>query len=336
MHYTILFIVLALVAPLTKAYQTMRIPNPLRYTFNAYMDKNTTRDNYTLPLTANQFPCKGYLSDMFTDPSGIGRAVTTYQAGRPGWVILTGESLSGSGQVSMSGNNGSLTVIHSFEGNVGTSDQQQLDFMFPVDAPTGPVVLSFTYFPLNSTQVFQSCAAIELLPAEKNATAPTIPFASRPDIFISDMNNSCTRNPAKEVMFPDPGSDFTMNHTVPMADEVDTIIGTCLPVNGFGNGAKDNTTKTIESSPFPTTTSSEFVSQPTPTAMEYHVSISSHHAIPIGDFTRRSNTTSIYNYTHTLTHTHTSSAKPRPTGARNNIIATNTYPTLPISQDGKW
>jgi hypothetical protein len=52
-------------------------------------------------------------------------------------------------------------------------------------------------------------------------------------------------------MFPDPGPDFTMNHTVPIGNEVKTVIGTCLPVNGYGNGAKDNATQTLHAVPFP-------------------------------------------------------------------------------------
>jgi hypothetical protein len=237
----------------------MRIPNPLRYTFNGYLSSNsvekenyTAYDNLTAPLTKAQFPCKGYWNDMYTDPSGLGQPTDNFMAGQDASIILTGPSTGGSGQISMSGNNGSLTVIHSFEGSVGIKDQQELDFTFPSDAPTGNVVLSFTYFPLGSTEVFQSCASIILLPAE-NATTPSIPFASRPDIFVANLDNNCTTDPTKEVMFPDPGPDFTMNHTVPIGNEVNTVIGTCLPVNGYGNGAKDNATKT-HAVPFPTGT----------------------------------------------------------------------------------
>ncbi|CZR66551.1 uncharacterized protein PAC_16452 [Phialocephala subalpina] len=251
MQYMILLIALVAMTPSTLAYQTMRIPTPLRYTFNAFIG-NSTPDNYTEPLTADQFPCKGYLADM---TSGIAQSVTTYQAGKPAWIILTGDSISGSTQISMSGNNGSLTVIHSYEGNVSIKDQQQLDFTFPSGSPTGPVVLSFTYFPLGSNEVYQSCAAVTILPAEANATAPRVTFASRPDIFVSDLNNSCTRDPKKEVMFPNAGPDTTMMHSVPMANEIDTIFGDCQPVNGFGNGAKANSSNTIISFPFPTAAS---------------------------------------------------------------------------------
>jgi hypothetical protein len=234
----------------------MRIPNPLRYTFNGYLSSNsvekenfTAYDNLTAPLTKAQFPCKGYWNDMYNDPSGLGQPTDNFMAGEDGHIVLTGPSTGGSGQISMSGNNGSLTVIHSFEGSVGIKDQQELAFTFPSDAPTGNVVLSFTYFPLGSTEVFQSCASVILLPAE-NATTPSIPFASRPDIFVANLDNNCTTDPTKEVMFPDPGPDFTMNHTVPIGNEVNTVIGTCLPVNGYGNGAKDNATKT-HAVPFP-------------------------------------------------------------------------------------
>jgi hypothetical protein len=257
MHYTMLTLAsLALAVSSAQAYQTMRIPNPLRYTFNGYLSSNaagkenfTAYDNLTAPLTKAQFPCKGYWGDMYNDPSGLGQPTDSFMAGEDGHIILTGPSTGGSGQISMSGNNGSLTVIHSFEGSVGIKDQQELDFTFPSDAPTGTVVLSFTYFPLGSSEVFQSCASVILLPAE-NTTTPSIPFASRPDIFIANLDNNCTTDPTKEVMFPDPGPDFTMNHTVPIDNEVSTVIGTCLPVNGYGNGDKDNATK-AHAVPFP-------------------------------------------------------------------------------------
>ena len=144
---------LTLAVSSAQAYQTMRIPNPLRYTFNGYLSSNsvekenfTAYDNLTAPLTKAQFPCKGYWNDMYTDPSGLGQPTDNFMAGQDSSIILTGPSTGGSGQISMSGNNGSLTVIHSFEGSVGIKDQQELDFTFPSDAPTGNVVLSFTYF----------------------------------------------------------------------------------------------------------------------------------------------------------------------------------------------
>ncbi|KUJ09640.1 uncharacterized protein LY89DRAFT_274893 [Mollisia scopiformis] len=332
MKYTMLFFILAMVSPLAQAYQTMRIPNPLRYTFNAYLNDNTTRDNYTVALTADQFPCKGYMSDMYTDPNGNGWPVTPYEAGEAAWIILTGESLGGSGQISMSGNNGSLTVIHTFEGNVGTSNQQQLDFTVPVDAPTGTAVLAFSYFPLGSNEVCVSCAAITIKPAQENATLPTTPFASRPDIFVSDMNNSCTRDPTKEVMFPNPGPDYTMNHTVPMASEVNTIFGTCLPVNGYGNGAKDNATQSLDSVPFPIPTSSTHSAGSSTGYLVVHHP-NGHNSTHGRNSTRPTHTARpIANSTSTITiHTHTPGTAPRsnPSGT------SNPFASLPISQDGQ-
>ncbi|KAF8856560.1 hypothetical protein BDZ45DRAFT_691679 [Acephala macrosclerotiorum] len=329
-RFMMLLIALVAMTPSTLAYQTMRIPTPLRYTFNAFVG-NSTSDNYTEPLTTSQFPCKGYMSDMFTDPSGVGRTVTTYQAGKPAWIILTGESISGSAQISMSGNNGSLTVIHSYEGSVGIKDQQRLNFTIPSDAPTSPVVLSFTYFPLGSNEVYQSCAAVEILSAASEAVAPRIPFASRPDVFVSDLNNSCTRDPSKEVMFPNAGPDTTMMHTVPMASEIDTIFGNCQPVNGLGNGAKDNSSNTIISSPFP---SAIATAGPGPNSSGYK-----RHAFGFPgsyNFTYTRNATMTTRASHTIYPTgtgtpryttHTPGSHPHPTEPA-------TMPILPVSTDG--
>lgn len=333
MQFMMLVITLVAMTPSTLAYQTMRIPTPLRYTFNAFIG-NSTNDNYTEPLAASQFPCKGYMSDMFSDPSDVGRTVTTFQAGKPAWIILTGESISGSAQISMSGNNGSLTVIYSYEGSVGIKDQQQLNFAIPSDAATGPVVLSFTYFPLGSNEVYQSCAAVEILPAESDAPQPRTPFGSRPDVFVSDLNNSCTRDPSKEVMFPNAGPDTTMMHTVPMASEIDTVFGNCQPINGFGNGAKDNSSNTIISSPFPSATTT---SGPGPKPSGYK-----RHAFRFpgsSNFSRPNNTTGP-SMTIKVSHTSGSYATGQPQytthtpGSHPHPTEPATMPVLPISMDG--
>jgi hypothetical protein len=331
MQYEILLIVLAMYSPLALAYQTMRIPTPLRYTFNAYKDTNIPLNNYTEPLTAAQFPCKGYTADMFNDPSGIGQPVVNIQAGKAAHIIVTGKPTSGSAQISMSGNNGSLTVIHSFEGSAGIYDQQQLDFMVPADAPTGNVLLSFSFFPLGSQEVYVSCASILVDEAEPNATAPAIPFSARPDIFVSDMNNSCTRDISKEIMFPNPGPDYTMNHTVKMTSEINTVDGTCLPVNSFGNGAKDNSSNTIISANFQGTSLST-VSLPTPSA-----AASSSSAYPAAEPTTMTTVTTSMRTT-TKPHkakTH-ASARPRPTGSSNSSTTTTNpyYASISVSVDG--
>jgi hypothetical protein len=90
---------LALAVSLAQAYQTMRIPNPLRYTFNGYLSSNsvekenfTAYDNLTVPLTKAQFPCKGYWNDMYNDPSRLGQPTDNFMAGEDGHIILTGQS----------------------------------------------------------------------------------------------------------------------------------------------------------------------------------------------------------------------------------------------------
>jgi hypothetical protein len=117
-------------------------------------------------------------------------------------------------------------VIHSIEGgcpakntpgNLGDDanevDPDTYSFTLPSNIPTGPAVLSWTWFnKVGNREMYQNCAPITLTAAsskrsEKLMQRDSAAYNALPDMFVANINNggSCaTQN--GDLEFPDPGA----------------------------------------------------------------------------------------------------------------------------------
>jgi hypothetical protein len=81
-------------------------------------------------------------------------------------------------------------------------------------------------------EVYMNCAAVDIV-AGSSENIPAVHFASRPDLYIANLDNGCVTDyiNSVEVVYPNPGPDVdvTKNLTHPGG-----VKGVCQPVKGIG------------------------------------------------------------------------------------------------------
>ncbi|KAI0102418.1 lytic polysaccharide monooxygenase [Nemania sp. FL0031] len=224
------------------AHMNMNNPPPLAYKGN----KNTQQANIdysiTSPITAAQYPCKGYLKFLGT-PDGA--AVATYSPGQTTTMSVEGGAFhnGGSCQLSLSYDKGTtFTVIKSFIGSCPTSSGGTFSFTIPSDAPEGDdVVFAWTW--VNKTgnrEFYMSCAVVNIksggakraITNEKRAVA----FADRPQVFQANIGGTYCTKEGVDTVFPDPGPDVE-NNAVSPGPAVLCATGADAPAGDAGSGS---------------------------------------------------------------------------------------------------
>jgi hypothetical protein len=201
-------------AGMAAAHMNMVSPPPLRFKGNPNSDSSTIDYSYTAPLDASgaNFPCKGYLKDVGTP---AGKAVASWTPGQQQKVSISGGANhnGGSCQASFSFDNGKTwKVVHSWIGNCPVAGTSDLDFTVPSDTPAGDAIFAWSWFnQVGNREMYMNCAVVTIQGAGKKKRGSTTSIQSRPDMFVANVGNGCGTTEGTDVMFPDPGSDVSMN-----------------------------------------------------------------------------------------------------------------------------
>ncbi|KFY86452.1 hypothetical protein V500_07623 [Pseudogymnoascus sp. VKM F-4518 (FW-2643)] len=253
----ILFTFLAFMAALSSAHVELTSPAAFRSKYNQNIPTSDVDYDMTSPLhaTGSDYPCKGYLSDLGTLAGG---SVKEYVTGFDIWFNLAGTATHGGGscQASLSIDGGTtFKVITSYIGNCPIQSMSQYAKV-PNDVPAGPAVFAWTWFnKLGNREMYMNCASITIRKGLNN-TAPSVPFASLPDIFVANIGNDCSTAESFNVEFPDPGNDVQRYGV----DGVDSTppIGLCAPISGrIGSSSSSSLNDATSQRSTATTTSIE-------------------------------------------------------------------------------
>lgn len=249
MHFTTTTgLVLGLAASSALAHMEMSFPAPFRSKFNPNAGSNIDY-SMTAPLKADgsDYPCKGYQSDFGTS---AGKSTATFAAGTTNNITIVGGAPheGGSCQVSLSSDSGkTFTVIQSIIGNCPVQTSGNFDFEIPSDAPTGDVLLAWSWHnAVGNREMYMNCAAVTITGGsskvkrdtaekvddkkEKRATA----YSARPQIFVANVGNGCTTVEGGAVEYPSPGDDVTRNSQNALAPS--GSCGTSTGGSGSGSG----------------------------------------------------------------------------------------------------
>ncbi|OAA53171.1 hypothetical protein ISF_09012 [Cordyceps fumosorosea ARSEF 2679] len=199
---------------LSSAHMQMSWPPPFRSKYNPY----TTSVDYNMnsPLDANgdNFPCKGYQSLLGTPQ---GQSVVTWQPGQSYNMTIVGGATHGGGscQASLSYDRGATwTVVHSYIG--GCPLTANWVFTLPNDTPTGDTVLfAWSWFnKIGNREMYMNCAHVTIAGGgggggggSNSKRDAGDAFASRPAMFVANVNNGCGTSEGCDVDFPEPGPD---------------------------------------------------------------------------------------------------------------------------------
>lgn len=209
---TVAAVVLGLAA-VANGHMEMSYPPPFRSKFNAnYPDHfSDEASNMKSPLDSQggNYPCKGYHTDLGTP---AGKSVVTWAPGGSYNFTITGQTYhdGGSCQASLSYDKGqTFKVIHSYIGGCPPPGDSSWDFTVPADAPAGEALFAWTWFNnLGNREMYMNCAAVTIGAGKKRAAS--VPFASRPDIFLANIGpkgNGVITPDSKDVDFPQPGNE---------------------------------------------------------------------------------------------------------------------------------
>jgi len=242
MKATLLYALLAVASP-AYAHMALSDPPPLRSANNPNNGGDIDFD-ITSPLSSGNFPCGGSLSLLGTSK---GAPVATYKAGQSYQATITGGAPhnGGSCQFSLSYDKGETwTVIESIVGGCPLSSGQTFPFTIPSDAPSGDeVVFSWSWLnKVGNREFYQTCAVVTIEggSSASRTRRETVPFNSRPAMFVANINGQCTTPEGVDPAFPNPGPDVIVNSpdaTVPAGCGAATQpdVGT-----GTGNGSGNN------------------------------------------------------------------------------------------------
>lgn len=229
------------------AHMDMSSPPALRHKLNPY---NGGDIDYSInsPILLGQFPCRNDLGLLGTPKA---TPVAEYRAGQRYSATLSGSATHGGGscQFSLSYDNGlTWTVIQSIIGGCPMYDGHTFDFTIPSDAPSSDAAL-FSWSWINkigNREFYQNCAVVKISGGSGQAT---VPFSSRPEIFIANIIQGCMTPEGTDVLYPNPGPDVVYNVPNPSPP----VGNNCGPsgIPGPGNGHEVETT-TSTSKPAPT------------------------------------------------------------------------------------
>ncbi|KAM5355587.1 hypothetical protein ACJ41O_002233 [Fusarium nematophilum] len=219
-------------AGLAQAHMEMIYPAP----FKSKANPNAGSDvdySMTAPLEAggSNFPCKGYHSLFGTD---AGKPTANWNAGETYNMTITGGANHGGGscQASFSFDSGDTwSVIHSYVGNCPGAGTTSFDFTVPSDTPSGEAIFAWTWFnQIGNREMYMNCAAVTIGGGSaKRANA----LASRPAMFVANVNNGCTTKEGSDLEFPDPGPDTDND-----SSNTSGPVGSCASGSGSGGGSE--------------------------------------------------------------------------------------------------
>jgi hypothetical protein len=194
-------------ASVASAHMEMIFPAPFKSKSNPHAGQDI---DYSLvdPIKGAQFPCKGYHSLLGT-PAGATTA--DFTPGQSYNLEIAGGAKheGGSCQASLSYDKGSSwTVIHSWIGNCPI--ETSLPFTVPADAPGGEALFAWTWFnKVGNRELYMNCAAVNIGGGATKRQA-SVPFSSRPAMFVANVDETCTVPAGVDVDFPNPGPDVTI------------------------------------------------------------------------------------------------------------------------------
>ncbi|KAI5862419.1 hypothetical protein GGS23DRAFT_610601 [Durotheca rogersii] len=253
--YTALMALMA--AGSAMAHMNMADPPPLAYKGNPNAKEPNIDYSITSPISAAEYPCKGYLKLLGTPEAA---PVKTYAPGGQYTMSVEGGAFhnGGSCQLSLSYDKGaSFTVIKSFVGNCPTASGGTYSFTVPDDAPEGDeVVFAWTW--VNNTgnrEFYMSCAVVSIKGgAAKRADSSVkraVAFANRPPVFQANLGGEfCTRE-GIDTVFPNPGPDVE-NNSSKTGPAIFCATGADAPV-GSGSDTPAETPAEPETSAVPET-----------------------------------------------------------------------------------
>jgi hypothetical protein len=234
MQYTTLAVFLAAFAAGASAHMQVIDPPVFRGKTNPLAGSNVDF-NMVAPLDENgdNFPCKGYLSDLGTPAGGSSKTYTAGQQASFQTEGLAAAHNGGSCQVSLSFDQGKTwKVIKSFIGNCVRSaggnvfDKNQVySFTIPKEAKSGDALWAWSWFnQTGNREMYMNCAHITI----KGSGTSTL--KDHPDMFVANVGKGCTTVAGKDVEFPNPGKDVERKPAKNGA-------GTAPPVCSGGSGA---------------------------------------------------------------------------------------------------
>ncbi|KAL7275527.1 hypothetical protein RUND412_001530 [Rhizina undulata] len=166
--------------------------------------------NYNAPLDANgdNFPCKGYHKLLGT-PAGA--TVAMWAAGSQQYFVIEGSAPQGGGscQASFSEDGGATwKVAKSFIGNCPVAGSQ-FDFTVPKETKSGNILFAWSWFnKIGNREMYMNCASVTI-------TSGGSGLGAYPNMFTANINNGCSTTEGIDVVFLDPGNDFTNVATNP-------------------------------------------------------------------------------------------------------------------------
>ncbi|KAI9739404.1 MAG: hypothetical protein M1818_005092 [Claussenomyces sp. TS43310] len=188
-------------------------------------------------FTALVFSVSSTRAQLYHEDLGTtaGTPTVSWAQGSSANITLVGGALHGGGscQISLSYDKGkSFTVIQSIEGGCPLSSGENFNFTVPADAPTGTALLAWSWLnKIGYREFYMNCAAVTIT-AKTGNSLPKLALASRPGLFLANLNNGCETVEGSDAAYPDPGPDVIRSSSDPHS-----ITGTCLAVNGSDGGA---------------------------------------------------------------------------------------------------
>lgn len=208
------------------AHMAMIDPAPINHPKNTF---STTADyDYINPLASNgaNFPCKGQHVRL-DGPEG--QPVAEWQAGQTYSMTIDGGAFhsGGSCQASLSFDGGqTFKVIHSYVGSCPSAQgQTSYSLTLPDDTPSAErAIFAWTWFNnLGNREMYMNCASVSISGGRGGQ------LGGRPDIFVANVGNDCATVEARDVEFPNPGKDVSVqgSNTAPPT-------GACASGPGLG------------------------------------------------------------------------------------------------------
>ncbi|RCI15722.1 hypothetical protein L249_2228 [Ophiocordyceps polyrhachis-furcata BCC 54312] len=203
---------------LSRAHMEMMFPPPLRSGYNPYTEDQDWDMISPLQSNGQDYPCRGSLHLVGTPQ---GRVVAEWTAGQQYNVTITGNTphSGGSCQVSLSTDRGkSWKVLRSYIGNCPVMGSSSYDFMLPSDAPTGEVLVGWSWFNnVGNREMYMNCAVVNIKSGRSSSkrrrscaaggAGGAESYATRPDMFVANVGNGCGTTEGFDVEFPQMGPD---------------------------------------------------------------------------------------------------------------------------------
>ncbi|PFH60831.1 hypothetical protein XA68_10292 [Ophiocordyceps unilateralis] len=194
----------------SQAHMEMMSPAPLRSGYNRFTEDQDWDMRSPLESSGGDYPCKGSLKLLGTPQAGV---VAEWTAGQEHNVTITGNTphSGGSCQVSLSTDQGnSWKVLRSYIGNCPVMGESSYAFQLPSDAPTGQVLVGWTWFNnVGNREMYMNCAVVNIKAGQYSTAGES--YAKRPAMFVANVGNGCGTEEGFDLEFPHMGPDPELN-----------------------------------------------------------------------------------------------------------------------------